>query len=268
MTIDSYEFDGESGRIFVRRWAGDAPAFIALLSHGYGEHSGRYDHVAAELIGIGATVYAPDHLGHGQSEGKRASIDRMGVVVEDLHAVADQARKDFPELPMVLIGHSMGGLIATRFAQTYPGELVALVLSGPVVGGNPGLEMLLELDPIPDVPIDPAILSRDPDVGAAYAADPLVYHGPFRRETLQSLVDAVSAVASGGDFGDLPTLWIHGEADQLVPYDVTTAAMEQLKGSATEHKGYPGAAHEIFNETNRVEVLDDMTSFLMRTLQR
>ena len=266
MTTDSYEFDGGSARIFVRRWADDAPRFIALLSHGYGEHSGRYDHVAAELVGIGATVYAPDHLGHGQSEGERASIDGMGVVVEDLHAVADQARRDNPDLPMVLIGHSMGGLIATQFAQTYPGELAALVLSGPVVGGNPGLEMLLELDPIPDVPIDPAILSRDPGVGAAYAADPLVYHGPFRRETLRTFVDAIAAVATGGDLGDLPTLWIHGEADQLVPYDVTTAAIERIKGSATEHKAYPGAAHEIFNETNRAEVLDDMTSFLKRTL--
>lgn len=266
MSTASYEFNGERGRIFVRRWDVEAPRFVALIAHGYGEHSGRYEHVAAALNGLGATVYAPDHLGHGQSAGERASIDGMGSVVEDLHTVADEARKQHPDLPVVLIGHSMGGLIATRFAQAYANELAALVLSGPVVGGNPGLEMLLELDPIPDVPIDPAILSRDPEVGAAYDADPLVYHGPFRRETLQTLVDTVAAVASGDTFGDLPTLWIHGEADQLVPYDVTATTMERIKGATLEHKAYPGAAHEIFNETNRDEVLGDLTSFLKRAL--
>lgn len=266
MSTDSYGFDGVKGRIFVRRWDVEAPRFVALISHGYGEHVGRYEHVAAELNGVGATVYAPDHLGHGQSEGERVSIDGMGIVVEDLHTVADQARKEHPDLPVVLIGHSMGGLIATRFAQVYPGELAALVLSGPVVGGSPGLEMLLELDPIPDVPIDPAVLSRDPEVGAAYAADPLVYHGPFRRETLQTFIDAVAAVASGETFGGLPTLWIHGTHDQLVPYDVTKPVVERLGGSALEQIAYADAEHEIFNETNRDEVLGDVTSFLKRTL--
>ena len=159
------------------------PRFITLLAHGYGEHAGRYEHVAAMLVGLGAVVYAPDHLGHGRSSGERALVDDIETLVTDLHAVADRARADHPGLPVVLVGHSMGGLIAARFAQRYLDELAALVLSGPVVGGNPAFEMLLEMDPIPDIPIDPAILSRDPAVGAAYAADPLVYHGPFHKAT-------------------------------------------------------------------------------------
>ena len=101
-----------------------------------------------------------------------------------------EARADHPGLPVVLVGHSMGGLIAARFAQRYLDELAALVLSGPVVGGNPAFEMLLEMDPIPEIPIDPAILSRDPAVGAAYAADPLVYHGPFHKATLRALANS------------------------------------------------------------------------------
>lgn len=262
----SYEFEGLAGPIFVRRWAADAPRFVALVAHGYGEHSGRYEHVAAELVKIGASVYAPDHLGHGRSVGERALVTGFDTVVDDLHAVAERAQSDHPGLPVALVGHSMGGLIATLFAQKYPGELAALVLSGPLIGGNPGLEMLLELDPIPDIPIDPAILSRDPDVGAAYAADPLVYHGPFRRETLSALVAAVGKVAAGGGLGALPTLWIHGASDQLVPYDVTSVAMARITGTALEHKVYPDAAHEVFNETNRADVLDDVSSFIERTL--
>jgi len=266
MSDDSYEFDGAAGRIFVRRWTNAAPAFVALLAHGYGEHSGRYHHVAAELVAIGAVVYAPDHIGHGESAGERASVTGFDPLVDDLHRVGERAADQFPGLPVVLIGHSMGGLIATLYAQRFGAELAALVLSGPIVGGNPAFEMLLGLDPIPDIPIDPAVLSRDPAVGAAYDADPLVYHGPFRRETLESFAAAVGQVADGGDLGTLPTLWVHGEADQLVPYELNGAAVRRVGGSALSHTSYPGAAHEVFNETNRAEVLGEVTSFLVRVL--
>ena len=138
MSTASYEFDGADGRIHVTTWSGaEAPRFVTLLAHGYGEHAGRYEHVAAMLVGLGAVVYAPDHLGHGQSSGERALVDDIEVLVTDLHIVADRARTDHPGLPVVLVGHSMGGLIAARFAQRYLAELTALVLSGPVVGGNP-----------------------------------------------------------------------------------------------------------------------------------
>ena len=266
-TSNQFEFDGHAGRIFVRVWSGEDPArFIALLAHGYGEHSGRYEHVAERLVGIGAVVYAPDHLGHGRSEGERAQVFDMNDLAGDLHAVSERAVAEHPGRPEVLIGHSMGGLVATRYAQAYGDELTALVLSGPAVGVNEALSFLLELDPIPDVPIDPSILSRDPAVGAAYAADPLVYHGPFRKETLQAFVNAIEAVGYDPGFDDLPTLWIHGADDQLVPYDVTAPAMEHLRGTTFEHVAYEGAAHEIFNEINRDEVIGDVVAFIERQL--
>ena len=264
----TYEFDGEKGRIFVRNWTRDDPAFVVILMHGYGEHAGRYEHVADALVAAGGTVYAPDHHAHGKSEGTMALVEDMEVLVTDAHAVADRARSEHPDLPLAVVGHSMGGVIATRFVQRFPGEAAALVLSGPVVGGNPGFAMLLDLDPIPEIPIDPATLSRDPAVGAAYAADPLVYHGPFFRETLSALVEAVDAIAAGPDFGALPTLWIHGTHDQLVPYDVTKPVVERLGGTALEHVAYADAEHEIFNETNQADVLDNVVSFLRRTLAR
>lgn len=263
----TYEFDGEQERIFVRIWPNDAARFIVLLIHGYGEHAGRYEHVADALVGIGAAVYAPDHLGHGRSGGAMARVPDIDVLARDAHTVADRARDDRPELPLAVIGHSMGGAVATRFVQLYPGEASTVVLSGPVVGDNPGFAMLLELDPIPDIPIDPAVLSRDPAVGEAYAADPLVYHGPFQRETLEAMVNAVGAIANGGDFGELPTLWIHGTNDQLVPYDVTKPVIEAIGGSSLVHIPYEGAAHEVFNETNRDEVIGDVTAFLQRALR-
>ena len=268
MNADSYEFDGATERIHVSTWSGDGrPQFVVLLAHGYGEHAGRYEHVAAMLVDLGAVVYAPDHLGHGRSTGERALVADIETMVTDLHAVADRARSEHPGLPVVLVGHSMGGLIAARFAQRHLDELSALVLSGPVVGGNPAFELLLGMDPIPDIPIDPAVLSRDPEVGAAYAADPLVYHGPFHKETLEALSTSAQVVAGGGTFGDVPTLWIHGAADQLVPYEVTTETMELIKGTSLRHTAYDGAAHEVFNETNKDEVLAEVGDFLRNTLQ-
>ncbi|MDQ3759323.1 MAG: lysophospholipase [Actinomycetota bacterium] len=261
-----HSLSGSGGELVFFEWPNDDASFIALIAHGYGEHARRYDHVAERLVSEGATVYAPDHLGHGLSEGERALVAQGEALTADLHLVAEIARGAHPGLPVVLIGHSMGGIVATRYAQRHPDELTALVLSGPVIGGNAAIMGLLELDPIPEIPIDPDVLSRDPETGAKYATDPLVYHGPFHRETLEMLRKAVSDIAEGGGFDDLPVLWIHGSVDALAPLEETRPAVERLRGPRTESKVYEGAKHEIFNETNRDEVLDDTMGFLRRAL--
>ena len=260
------EIAGGGGRLVVHTWTPAAPRFVVLLAHGYGEHARRYDHVAARLADEGGAVVAPDHAGHGRSDGDRAHIPHGEALVDDLAIVRDWARDAYPGLPVVLLGHSMGGLIAARLAQRDPSAFDALVLSGPAIGDNPALLGLLELDPIPEVPIDPAALSRDPKVGEAYAADPLVYHGPFQRDTLASLAAAVQSIADGPSLGDLPTLWLHGEEDPIVPIGPARVAVEHLRGAELEEHVYPGARHEIFNETNQDEVLDDVVSLVQRAL--
>src|SRR5215208_6183994 len=203
---------------YVHRWPAAEPRSVVLIAHGYGEHAGRYEHVAQRLVDdLGAAVYAPDHRGHGRTGGATGLVEDGEAITSDLHDISDAARAEHPGLPVVLIGHSMGGLIATRYAQRFGEELTALVLSGPVIGGNPAFEQLLAMDPIPHVPIDPAVLSRDAAVGEAYAAD-----------------------------------------DQLVPLDATRPAIERLRGAKFEEHVYDGARHEVFNETNRDEVLDDV----------
>lgn len=256
----------DDGRVVVHVWDAESPRYIVLLAHGYGEHARRYDHVAARLVETGAIVVAPDHFGHGRSQGERALVSDIAQLSDDLETVARLAREHHPGLPVALIGHSMGGLIAAHYAQRHGEGLSALVLSGPAIGRNPDLEALAALDPIPEVPIDPEVLSRDPEVGRAYAADPLVYHGPFRRETLQAFGAALDAVSSGGRLGPYPVLWIHGALDGLVPLASTREAIELIRGEHLEEKIYPGARHEVFNETNRAEVIDDVVAFLERSL--
>lgn len=251
---------GHAGELAVRTWPNLDATWLAVLVHGYGEHGGRYGHVADALVAAGALVVAPDHVGHGKSAGERALVTDFDGVVADVAAAVSSAASD---LPTVLVGHSVGGLVAARYAQLHP--LAALVLSAPVLGTWHGLD-LLSLPEIPDTPIDPDLLSRDPEVGKRYAADPLVWHGPFRRETLEALERALDEVNYGPTLEDLPTLWLHGDADELVPLADTRTGTDRLRGLRFEERIYPGARHEVFNETNSAEVLADVVAFVRRVL--
>lgn len=254
---------GHSGELAVRTWPNLQATWLAVLVHGYGEHTGRYGHVADALVAAGALVVGADHAGHGGSEGPRALITDFDGLVADVGAAISSAASD---LPTVLIGHSLGGLVAARYAQQHREQLAALVLSAPVLGTWQGLDLLSEPE-IPDVPIDPDVLSRDPEVGKRYAADPLVWHGPFHRATLESLERALEEVNYGPALEDLPTLWLHGDADELVPLADTRTGTDRLRGLLFEERVYPGARHEVFNETNRDEVLDDVVEFVRRVLK-
>jgi alpha-beta hydrolase superfamily lysophospholipase len=162
----------------------------------------------------------------------------------------------------------MGGLIAARYAQRHRERLAALVLSGPVIGDWELPRRLLALEEIPDTPINPAALSRDPAVGAAYAADPLVWHGPMKRPTLEAFVRTLAAVSEGGDTGALPLLWLHGDDDRLVPLAGSRIGVERISGGDLTERIYPGARHEVFQEANKAEVFADLTRFLDGVLTR
>ncbi len=257
-----------SGTLVVHSWPPPGPPkAVILLAHGYAEHALRYKHVAERLTGLSALVVAPDQRGHGLSSGDRGLMSDLDDYADDLAAIAAVFEAEHPGVPHALIGHSMGGNIVARFVQLHHGSrLRALVLSGPVLGGNPQVFALADHDPVPDVPVDPDVLSRDSSVGVAFAADPLVYHGPYQRATIAAYKESVARIASGGALGTLPTLWIHGEDDRLAPLDLTRGAIEQISGPHLQAIVYPGARHEIFNETNREEVIGDLLSFLTEAL--
>jgi alpha-beta hydrolase superfamily lysophospholipase len=265
---DRVSLTGSEGEISVRVWPHQAPARIVVLAHGYGEHIGRYEHVAAALVERGAVVYGPDHLGHGESEGERVLIGDVEHVVDDLHSVVELARGQHPGLPVALVAHSMGGLIGARYAQRHGDELAGLVLSAPSMGLAPVLAPVLVQLPegaeLPDEPIDPTVLSRDPSVGEAYANDPLVWHGGWKRVTLEAFHKANEAVDAGPGFGRLPVLYIHGEVDQLVPRALAQPAVERLKGGDFTEYVVPEARHETFNEFDKVATIDLVAGFLDR----
>ena len=254
------------GELHIRTWDRADPKRIVVLVHGYGEHIGRYEHVAAALGDHGAVVWGHDHVGHGHSEGERVLVTDFELLVDDLHGVVTAAREANPGLPVVMVAHSMGGMIGTRYAQRHADELAGLVISGPILGEPALLGQLLAMDEIPDIPIDPAVLSRDESVGQAYADDPLVWHGPFKRPTVEANAAFLRTIAQDASSLTVPVLWLHGADDQLVLEAETRAGIETLRagGASIEEKIYPGARHEIFNETNRDEVLADACAFVER----
>jgi len=255
---------GQAGAIYTRSWEIDRARGGVVLVHGYGEHIGRYEHVAKALNDAGWSVYGLDHVGHGRSEGERVLIPDFTPVVEDVHTVVGQAKAANPGLPVAMIGHSMGGMIATRYAEVHPGELAALVLSGPVIGTLKWMMSLLGMDVIPSDPLDVTTLSRDDEVGRVYSEDPLVWHGPFKRQTLLGFAELLMEIALDADKVTGPVLWLHGEEDQLVPMAGTRRGIALLRNAEVTEKGYPGARHEIFNELNKEEVLADTTAFLAK----
>jgi alpha-beta hydrolase superfamily lysophospholipase len=264
---DRITFKGSEGNISVAVWDRPDPDRIVILVHGYGEHMGRYEHVAAALVDRGAAIYGPDHLGHGESDGEQVLVTTFENVVDDLHAVVELARERHPGRPVVMVGHSMGGLIATRYAQRY-GGLEALVLSGPAVGLSVVITDWLAAPELPDDPIDVSTLSRDPAVGEAYANDPLVYHGGWKRPTLEAFVAADAAIEADGGFGDLPTYYVHGEADEIVPLAVARPWVHRLAGSDFTERIVPEARHEVFNETDQEETIGQVAAWIERTASR
>ncbi|MER7013999.1 lysophospholipase [Saccharopolyspora sp. NPDC000359] len=258
------EITGRHGNLVVREWAATNPGWIALIAHGYGEHSGRYQWVAEQLVAARAHVVAPDHVGHGRSDGERVLFSDAEEIVADLETLRQEITAEHPGLPAVLIGHSMGGMLAARYAQEHQEHLAAVVLSAPVLGTWHVLD-LLEHDEIPDTPIDPSTLSRDPEVGAAYVADPLVWHGPFKRRTLQAIDNCLLAINEGPTL-EKPTLWVHGEDDELVPEADTRTGIDRIRGNEFHEHIYPGGRHELFNETNKEEVTADVLTFIARSL--
>lgn len=260
-------FKGSEGRVFYRRWSPpDPPVGIVLIVHGYAEHGGRYGHVATALNDIGLVVYAGDHMGHGRSDGERALITNFDHVVEDLHTLTGLASHDHPDLPLVLVGHSMGGLLASRLAQTWPEEVAGLALCGAVVGDWEWAREVLALPEIPHIPFDPGALSRDPGVGASYASDPLVYHGRYKRGLLEAEVVALDAFQRDVDRLTMPVLLLHGTEDPFVPYERSLQAVEEMPTTDREIHLYQGARHEVLNEANRDEVIGHLIGWVRRAL--
>jgi len=244
--------------------------------HGLAEHAGRYQHVADVLCGLGLRVRAHDLRGHGASGGARMVADHQDVYLDDLAEIYDAAVPGWNELP-ILLGHSMGGLIAARFATARVRPVRALVLSSPALAlrlSGPMLALhrvLLALAPrlrVPN-PIDARLLSHDPAVVAAYRSDPLV-QTTITASVLESFIHGMAQAQADAALLEAPTLMLVGGADRVVDPAGSRSFFDNAPPALREQVWFEHGYHEIFNEAQplRGEVFAALTGWLQRHLQQ
>jgi acylglycerol lipase len=270
--IEHDSFVGVRGlKIHARTWLpAGAPIGVVVIAHGFAEHGGRYAAVAERLVADGIAVRAADHRGHGLSEGKRTSIVRFGDYVDDLTTVIAQARARWPSLRIVLLGHSMGGLVALDLAVRPGGPVDGLVLSAPAacprevsrftLAAGRALSRVAPNTGVLRLPLNR--ISRDPAVVDAYNKDPLVFRTPIRARLGAEMLDAMDLVEAGLPSLRTPLLVMQGTADGLVDPGCGPHVYDRAGSEDKTLKMYDGLWHEIFNEPERDHVLDDLTGWL------
>jgi alpha-beta hydrolase superfamily lysophospholipase len=267
--VEAQFLGGGRRELFRRAWLPDEPVARALVVHGFAEHCGRYEHLATWLASRGVAVHAFDHQGHGRSSGPRCYVRRFSDFLDDVERGLAFAREDGADLPVFVIGHSMGGLITASLAVERKPEVAGFVLSGaalrPPVPLSTArrwmLAVLRRLAPRLAFPsgLDPAALSTDPAVVHAYLDDPLVERR-ISSSLAAELFAAMDRTSSRGDAVERPLLALHGEDDAIcAPDGSRTFATGARHGS---YLGFPGMRHEIFNEPQRERVYETMLGWM------
>jgi acylglycerol lipase len=259
-------------QLFAQCWLPEREArAVVVIAHGLGEHSGRYAELAQRLVAQRHAVYALDHRGHGRSPGRRANIERFSYLVTDLATFAGRAARQHPGSPSVLLGHSMGGAIATAAALKIQDTLRGLVLSGPalasgeIVSGFKArlVRALSSLAPNAGaLKLPPEAVSRDPEVVRAYEQDPLVHHAAVPARTVAELLEAMAAFPQSVLKLRLPLLVQHGIADSLVPVEPCRPIFQSIPSRDKTLKFYEGLYHEVYNEPERDQVISDLEAWL------
>ncbi|XP_055473381.1 monoglyceride lipase isoform X2 [Psammomys obesus] len=277
--------------LFCRYWKpSGTPKALIFVSHGAGEHCGRYDELAQMLKGLDILVFAHDHVGHGQSEGERMVVSDFQVFVRDVLQHVDTVQKDYPEVPVFLLGHSMGGAISILAAAERPTHFSGMVLISPLVLANPESASTLKdnfknkASPIekattlmttwmpfafylwvlaakvlnlvlPNMSlgrIDSSVLSRNKSEVDQYDSDPLICRAGVKVCFGIQLMNAVSRVERAMPKLTLPFLLLQGSADRLCDSKGAYLLMESSRSQDKTLKMYEGAYHVLHKELPEV----------------
>jgi alpha-beta hydrolase superfamily lysophospholipase len=258
---------GES--LALREWPLPAARAVVLMVHGLGEHAGRYERVAARLNEWGYAACAADHHGHGASSGPRGGLPSVNRLVEDQGLVVDAVRAACPGLPMLLLGHSLGGLVAASFVARQVRPVEGLVLSSPALDAGLGaaqkalIALLLRIAPRARVGngLNADFLSHDRAVVQAYRDDPLC-HDRIGPRLARFLADEGQRVQAQAPHWKLPTLLLYAGDDRLVKPAGSRAFAAAAPPSVVEAHCFASHFHEIFNEIDARAVFDTLRQWL------
>ena len=245
---------------------------VLLLAHGLAEHSGRYEHFAAFFVARGYAVFAVDHIGHGKSDGERCHIGLFSEYTDGISLLLDRARDECPEIPVVLVGHSMGGLIATRILIDRQADFACCVLSGALI--KPAVELssiqrlvmrffAKVLPRLRVLALDASEVSRDPAVVDRYRNDPLVFTGKVTARLAEQLFTTMVWIEDKLAAIELPMLILHGSADGLTSLEGSKLLHREISSRNKKLIIYEGLYHEIYNEPEQEDVMSDVANWLV-----
>ncbi|MET0312224.1 MAG: lysophospholipase [Burkholderiaceae bacterium] len=247
---------------------------VVVLVHGLGEHAGRYDELARKLNGWGFAVRGYDQCGHGESGGARGAIPNETRLLDDLADVVDGTRMRMnARTPLILLGHSMGGLVAARFVSLNMRPVDGLVISSPALNAGLGRLDKLLLATLPGFAPNLAVgnklqvnfISHDPTVVKAYKEDPLVHDRITPR--LARFIDATGPmVIAAAPKWKVPTLLMYAGQDKLVNPEGSRAFAAAAPREVVQTRSFDDLYHEIFNEApeDRAKVYECLATWLMR----
>lgn len=269
----AFSLETADGLHLHARWwpAGDEPRGVVAVIHGAAEHIGRYEAFAGALNRQGFAVTGFDMRGHGRSDGRRLFVRSVDRLADDAARFLTRVSDIHPGHPLFLLGHSLGGTVATLLALTHPVQLEGLILSGPLlkVGENfsPLTIRIAKLlgKIVPRLPldrIDTSHISRDEEVVQDYEADPLVFHGRIPAGTGAAGIRAIQQIEDEESRLRLPLLILQGTADKLADVDGSRRLYRRAASSDKTLKLYEGFYHEVLNDIGKEQVLADLLKWL------
>lgn len=267
--------DADGIPIFTRLWTLEQPRAVIVLVHGMGEHSLRYEHVAGFLNSKGLAVLTFDLRGHGRSGGKRGHIPAIEGFYNEIGKIVAEAEIRFPEIPLFLYGHSMGGGLVLGYSLRRHPQISGVIATSPWIqlAFQPSAFMValgrLTRSLIPGLSQPSGLkaehLSHDPAVVKAYLADPLV-HDRITSATGIGMLELGNWLNTyAGEF-PFPLLLVHGVDDQITSAKATAALAERITGDVTV-KLWQDGYHEMHNEPNKQEVLDFIGNWVEKHLE-
>lgn len=249
-------------------WPAEQPRANVLLTHGFGEYSGRYHRLIGELNRAGYSVYTYDQRGHGQSGGTRAVVD-VATLVQD-HLALREALRPLP-LPLFAAGHSLGGLITAASYLQDPRGAVGVVLSSPalLIGVNEPAwlkavgRVIVRVAPgLTLTALATGGLSRVAEEVSAYEQDAQMYHGKVPALTAISMLKVSEGLWARVPGWTLPTLIVHGDADKITDVNGSRRFAREIASADKTLTEVPGGYHELFNDTVRVEMTEQLIGWL------
>ncbi len=275
-TVDVTSNSNNSWQMAYQCWLPDSQAHaVILIVHGLAEHGGRYEYVADFLNANGYAVYAMDHIGHGNSTGKRGQLNRFSQFLDGVSSLKNIIQKEHPELPVFLLGHSMGGLIAANYLLENQSQFSGCILSGPaIVTTDEPPKLLLMINKILSIMVpnfgmlqlDAKGVSRDPAVVQKYIDDPLVFNGKISSRFIAEMFSAMATVRNNAADISLPLLIMHGEADLLTSVEGSKILHAGVASKDKTLRIYPDLYHEIFNEPEKDTILAELQEWILKHL--